>query len=392
MSELVTCKLDGCENQFAPVAIGTPREKKFCCTLHREKWHSQKASRQKLDAREAREKDPSQYIVCGRPDCTNKFLPTKLYADGSPYRKFCSRRCKEVANNDYDRQGRIAERLEKESVTSEASNDELISEMHKRGYFVTKTPQATDEKFKVAVEQFEGDTLRFGVCSDPHLCSKYQQLTHFRTFYRLCADQGIKQMFNLGDICEGTGKQHRGQEFELHTHGCDEQLDYMVEYYPREEGMDTYFIGGSHDNSFFKAGGYDICRALGERREDLHYLGVHGAYVDIAPKVRVYLHHPDGGTAYALSYSTQRIVENFSPETKPNIYLTGHYHRYLHMMWRNVDSCICPAFQAQTPFLKAKNIQPVIGGLIVEVVVGKKGLLRFKDECIRFYEPIEDDY
>jgi len=53
---------------------------------------------------------------------------------------------------------------------------------------------------------------------------------------------------------------------------------------------------------------------------------------------------------------------------------------------------LSPCFQAQTPFLKAKAIFPVIGAWIVELTVNEDSLARFKPELIRYYVPVENDY
>ena len=309
----------------------------------------------------------------------------------------CSQECADIRKAILVRQNRIEGKSsyseDKIEKNVKASTDDLISEMHKRGFFVTKQPETTGERFEVDMTMFEGDVMRFAVMSDTHLCSKQQQLSHLRSFYRLCADREIEMVLHIGDLCEGTGKQHEGQIYDLFIHGQDEQTDYIVENYPRETGITTHFILGSHDESFWKMSGYDIGRRVSEQRDDMKYLGFADAYIDIAPNVDINLHHPDGGTAYALSYNAQKRVEAYPPELKPRIALFGHYHRCMWMpAYRNVDAFLVPCFQSQTLFLKKKKIYPIIGGWLIDVTINEDGLARVQPECIRFYEPIDNDY
>lgn len=271
----------------------------------------------------------------------------------------------------------------------------LLSEIHKRGYYALKADAGLqEERYDFDLKMFDGDTFRFALLGDTHYCSKQQQRTHLSHFYHYAHEiEGITDFFHDGDMFNGDGRQHKGQEFENFIHGEDEQLDYVVADYPKIDGCKTRIIGGSHDYSFFKSSGSDILKRLAKRRDDIEYLGYAGAYVDLSPNVNMYLCHPDGGTAYAVSYQPQKRVESFTPENKPHICIFGHYHRALYIpAYRNVETLLTPCFQAQTPFLKGKTIFPVIGAWIVSVTVNENGLARFKPELIRYYVPIENDY
>jgi predicted phosphodiesterase len=390
---LKECELDGCQGRFEPKQTGTQREKRFCSKSHQEKWHVQEASRQRAEAK----KVPGKQYKCAREGCSNLFTPDRFHADGTPIQVYCGRRCKEIADNERQRQDRAKmpepERQPETPPATAAPTDDLIAEMHRRGFFVTKQPQKSGERFTVDLSMFEGDKIIFGVVSDSHLCSKQQQLSHLRSFYKLCSQREIDTILHAGDLCEGDGAQHKGQGYDLFVHGMDEQTEYVAEVYPEEPGITTHFILGSHDNSFWKSAGYDIGKAVAKYRSDMKYLGFFDAYVDIAPNVDVNLHHPDGGTAYALSYNAQKKVEAYPPELKPRIAIFGHYHRTMWMpAYRNCDTFLTPCFQSQTKFLKEKKIYPIIGGWIIEATCNENGLANIKPECIRFYVPVTDDY
>jgi len=273
-------------------------------------------------------------------------------------------------------------------------DEKLINEMQERGYFVTKAPKRQDYTFTPSLTEFEGETIKVGIVSDTHLCSRYQQLTHLHSFYELCKKRGIEQIFHAGDITDGQSV-YKGHEFELFLHGADAQVDYCVKNYPKVDGIKTIFVCGNHDESHWNKAGVDVGKAIAKRRKDMKYLGFHGAYIALnGNKKAIYLHHGAGGCAYARSYKIQKLIEQFSPDQKPYMLFVGHYHVSNWLpMYRNVSAWTLPCFQGQTSYLKRRGLYPELGGLIMEFVVGKnnKPILP-KFEFVPFYVPKNDDY
>ena len=313
-----------------------------------------------------------------------------------PHAVYCTGAHRDLAWNKKRRDARnFTPSVQTAADAAPADDVVLITELQKRGFYVLKPDdKAQETRYNdLDFSIFDGNVYKLAVVGDTHYCSKQQQRTHLHHFYQYAHEyEGVNDFLHLGDLSNGSGKQHVGQEYENFVHGEDDQLDYIEADYPKIPGCNTKVIGGSHDYSFFKLSGSDILKRLAERRDDIEYLGYAGAYVNLTPEVDIYLCHPDGGTAYALSYHAQRKVENFTPENKPNICLFGHYHRMLHFMDRNVEVLLNGCFQSQTPFLKAKNIAPVIGGWIVEVTTSENGLARFRSEFMRYYVPVENDF
>lgn len=115
--------------------------------------------------------------------------------------------------------------------------------------------------------------------------------------------------------------------------------------------------------------------------------------------VKVYLTHGAGGVAYARSYKQQRRIEQFAPEQKPEVLLTGHYHSWSHLsMYRNVEAWTIGCFQSQTEYLKRLGLYPEIGGLILTFYKGTKGadrpggFVRVVSEVVPFYVPVAEDH
>ena len=235
-------------------------------------------------------------------------------------------------------------------------------------------------------------TIRFALMGDTQFGSKYAQLTHLHRFYDLCEREGIQTVYHTGDITDGL-KMRTGHEYELYEISADEMRDDVVENYPKRNGIDTYFITGNHDASIYKHVGYDIGRAISDRRSDLVYLGRDCAVVNLTPNCTLELRHPWDGTAYALSYKIQKMIEAMESDSKPNILAVGHYHKAEYLFYRNVHAFQTGCFQSQTPFTRGKGISVHMGGWLATVTVDEAGYIqRITPEFVPFYSSIKEDY
>lgn len=236
------------------------------------------------------------------------------------------------------------------------------------------------------------DIIRFAIMGDTQIGSKYTQLTHLHNFYDLCEKEGIKDVYHTGDITDGL-KMRPGHEYELYEHSADGQLEAVVKTYPKRNGITTHFITGNHDASLYKHVGYDIGKAIAKERVDMKYLGRDCAVVNITPKCTLELKHPWDGTAYAISYKLQKMIEAMEADSKPNILAVGHYHKAEWLFYRNIQAIQTACFQGQTPFTRGKGISVWMGGYIVTVKVDENGYIQgFTPEYIPYYSSIKDDY
>jgi DNA polymerase II small subunit/DNA polymerase delta subunit B len=269
---------------------------------------------------------------------------------------------------------------------------ELLKEVQGRGYFIARTPvEQSGQVFQGDLKRWNGRKYRFGVVSDTHLCSRYQQLTALWDFYRLLGRRHINTCFNCGDVVDGMGV-YRGQDFETFVHGADGQTEYAIDHYPKVKGVQTHVISGNHDLSFMATAGYNVVRKICEAREDMTFVGDYLAYIMI-DTIKIALMHGAGANAYARSYKIQKVVENFSSESKPHFLFLGHYHvPNITPGYRNCESIQMSAFQAQTPYLATKGLQPWTAGLIVEIQTDDSGLAKVQYEWIPFYKPKKNDF
>lgn len=232
----------------------------------------------------------------------------------------------------------------------------------------------------------------FGLFGDPHYNSKYAQITYCHQYYHILHERGILDVYNTGDLDDGE-QMRPGHQYDCYTQGGDDHVAEIVKNYPIEPGMTTHFITGNHDASIYKRCGMDIGKEIASQREDMHYLGRDCARIEIAPHCILELRHPWDGTAYALSYKPQKMIEGMEADSKPNILAIGHYHKLEYLFYRNIHCFQTGCFQMQTPYTRGKGISVHMGGWIITVEVDKKGYIqRIVPEMIPFYKGIEDDY
>lgn len=240
---------------------------------------------------------------------------------------------------------------------------------------------------------WNGDrVIKFAIMGDTQMGSKYAQLTFLHNFYDICEEEGIKDVYHVGDITDGL-KMRTGHEYELYDVSADEMVMDVVNNYPKRDGIITHFITGNHDASIYKQVGYDIGNAIAGQRPDMEYLGRDCAVVKLTPNCKLELRHPWDGTAYAISYKPQKMIEAMESDSKPNILAVGHYHKCEYLFYRNIHCIQTGCFQSQTPFTRGKGISIALGGWIVTIHVDKDGTItRMIPEFIPYYSSIKDDY
>lgn len=294
----------------------------------------------------------------------------------------------------------IAEKIESEFGFTDMYQ-KIRCYIYKKKVAKNKKPTKVEEKRVVIQNQeptvhaskWDGtDILKFAIMGDTQIGSKYTQLTYLHQFYDLCEREGIKNVYHTGDLTDGI-KMRAGHEYELYENSADEMLDDVVANYPKRDGITTHFITGNHDASLYKHVGFDIGRAVAASRSDMKYLGRDCAVINLTPKCTLELRHPWDGTAYALSYKTQKMIEAMESDSKPNILAVGHYHKAEYIFYRNVHCLQTGCFQGQTPFTRGKGISVHMGGWIVTVRVDGNGYIQgFAPEFVPFYASAKDDY
>ncbi len=267
---------------------------------------------------------------------------------------------------------------------------DMIDELQNRGYGlifsgdgVLQTRVVEGKKKRHDHSKLLGSDFEIGVCGDSHLGSKKERLDALEAMYDIYADRGITHVYHTGDISEGWGI-YRGQEFEVSIPGQEEQIDYVVNVYPKRKGITTSFICGNHDLRQYERGGVDPGNSIAHRRDDLKYLGQMGATVELMDGLTMELLHPGGGNTYALSYKAQKYIHNLAVGDLPDILCFGHYHTSYYMHYRGIHFLQVPAFKDQGTWEKRLGLNPTIGAWIVSGSIKGGVVTSFKPELYTF--------
>lgn len=236
-------------------------------------------------------------------------------------------------------------------------------------YVLDKEPKVGAVKKFVFTSNSKGEH-NFGLYSDQHICSKYARLDVGEDLFDKFSDAGIKTVLNAGNWIDGEA---RFNKHDLLVHGMDGQCQELARVYPKRRGITTYAVAGDdHEGWYSQNIGTDIGahaeRVMRENgRKDWVHLGYMEAFITLrhresGKECQILLMHPGGGSAYAISYQPQKIVESFSGGEKPAAVLIGHYHKMSYQYTRNTHTIQCGCGQDQTPFMRKKRLEAHVGG------------------------------
>ncbi len=253
-----------------------------------------------------------------------------------------------------------------------------------RGEDVVKTETKTGGNLKW---RLKGKWIRFGFVTDTHLGSTKAREDVLEIAYEHFRREGIARVFHAGNMVDGYHQRFNAYELKPEAGpSVDRQLIYCARHYPKVKGIKTYFItGDDHEGWWSKRSGInigehmeDVFRRQG--REDLEYIGHIESDVQFelkgTPGSYMRVMHPGQGTAYAISYTTQKISESLQGGEKPAIQLVGHFHKHNTDYHREVWSIQGGCLQDQTVFMRKRKIQAHLGYCIVEVMQCSDGTLQ----------------
>lgn len=220
------------------------------------------------------------------------------------------------------------------------------------------------------------NTFLFGALGDSHLGSKYERLDVTNDLYDRYEEAGVDRVFHTGNWIDGDEPKNR---HDISVHGMEPQMDYLASNYPMRKGIVTYAVTGEdHEGWWTRSEGIDVGRRAEQTmqlagRKDWVNLGFMEAHVRLVnantgKESVIAVVHPGGGSAYALSYSIQKIIEALEGGEKPAVGLYGHYHKLWAGNIRNVWVVCTGAGQDQTIFTRNKVKQEChVGGSLVEL-------------------------
>ena len=251
-------------------------------------------------------------------------------------------------------------------------NGTIVFEKQQTRTFITTKPDLTQEKLTLT---------EICVVSDTHLGNIHQQLHLLNQIYQEAYNRGIKIVLHCGDLVDGNYPNRPEQPRQQFLHGFDEQAGYVVDMYPKVEGITTKYILGSHDETHYKNGQATISNWVSRCRDDMIYLGQDSAAITING-VKIFMDHPGGGSAQALSYKPQKRIEILESDFKPKILLIGHYHKSYSFVYRNVRGIEVPCLCDKTQFQQKQGLSNAVGAYFLTIYSDSKG-------NIQYFEPEE---
>lgn len=277
----------------------------------------------------------------------------------------------------------------------------VVDDLEERGYSIRRhgstvqidqTPKIGGESI-ILTNHFHGKPMQFGVISDMHMCNKHSRLDILEVAYEEFARRGIKTVLCPGNYTDG---EFRFNKHELLAHGVADQALYCIDHWPQKEGITTYYIDGCchegwwHMREGIEFGRYLMLEAQNHGRNDLKYLGHLEADILLqAPggDCSIKMMHPGGGSAYALSYPSQKIIESLQGGTKPGVLLCGHYHKFDYCYPRNTHVLQCATTCDQTSFMRKNKLEAHLGFIICTLQQDiNGGITRFMPEFFPFFD------
>lgn len=224
------------------------------------------------------------------------------------------------------------------------------------------------------------------VVSDTHFGNIHQQLHLLNDVYEECYNRGITTVLHCGDLVDGHYTNRPEQPRQQFLHGFDEQVGYVVDMYPKVNGIKTKYILGSHDETHYKNGQATVNNWVSRCRKDMEYLGQDFASLSING-IKIFMDHPGGGSAQSISYKPQKRIEILESNYKPKILLIGHYHKSYSFVYRNVHGIEVPSFCGKTQFQQKQGLTNVVGAYFLNIYSDKSGnIVYFEPEEILYHE------
>ena len=287
-------------------------------------------------------------------------------------KKSLSQICEELELEDYEVIG-IVELLKQDGFLADYIDGEIVK---------LKKPIKHDDVYQVPAKNGE---IKFIALSDIHYGSKWDNPYLVEYAYELAEKDNCQFITNSGDIFEGDFHGRRPEHiYQVKALGL-EQLDYVVDKYPKSD-IPTYYITGNHCATFVKTCGADIGKMLEQRRPDLKYLGHDIGDLEVG-KTKIRLRHGSGGNAYAKGYKLQKYCETLPTNDMPNIILQGHFHYSAYFKNRDIHCFNVPSLQSYTPYAKSIGLPQEMGFWEITCNTDNKGnIISIIPELYQFNE------
>lgn len=242
-----------------------------------------------------------------------------------------------------------------------------------------------------------------GITGDWHDASKGAQISARNRAIKEMYDDGVRDIIVAGDINAGR-KVYKGQELDTVSEQSDDQIAITETYCPHYAGLRYHMVGGNHDYSTIKSGGHNALLALCKKREDFFYYGYDLATIHLTKDIDALVWHPSGSQAYAMSYRSQKMVEQVAFEQlmevikknatpKVRYLFVGHWHGILMGFYKGpIFVCHPGCFEGQTNLSRRIGVFPELAATVIKGKITKdRHIIRdMTVRTLRFTEIIDD--
>lgn len=267
-------------------------------------------------------------------------------------------------------------------IVCETKNDDLI-------FYNQGEIKDVDKIFKFKTD--ENNEFKFLAISNTLFGNKAQQLSILKDVYKKAKEDGIKAIFICGNVS--------GKSYGLNSKYCDSnfivdkenQIDYIIENFPKEEGITTYFITGIQDDKKK----ISVGKRISDAREDMVYLGNISSNI-VIDNVNIKIISTPIKQAYTVSHHPQQFAKCFRSEDKPDVLLLGGLNQLDHIFYREVNVLSIPSLAATTKEMEDNRRSNTVGAIAVKIKTDKKGNLDKKNglvfTSVPYYVTNKDDY
>ncbi len=235
-------------------------------------------------------------------------------------------------------------------------------------------------------------TTRIAFIADIRAGSKSEQFKILNDMFLKFKEMGITKVFILGNLLEGlyTGKTLREYGKSLLMNDAIGQAEHFIHHFPHVEGIETYFITGKLDHTFYRE--LNVGEYIAGARSDLTYLGPKSCNIRFN-NVLFHLEQLKNGDAYTIAYPDQKYARSLSDGEKYDaIFLSGGLNFQYFPQIRDTMIFSIPSVVDRTPKMINENKSNTIGTFMFEITYTKGGKLRRILPLISTYTPIHDDY
>ena len=249
------------------------------------------------------------------------------------------------------------------------------------------------ENYGIDMSRHGSHEIIIGGIADTHIGSKYERLDVLNSLYDRFADAGVTHVYHGGNWIDGEA---RFNKTDIYVHGLGNQVDNFIQKYPQRKGITNFILSGDDHEGWYvqreniNIGAYMEMQAKKAGRDDLIDVGYMERDFELKQKdgsATLRLIHAGGGSAYATSYTSQKYVESLQGGEKPQIIMVGHYHKFEYGYPREIHTIQLGCTEDQTPFMRKRKLQAMVGGVIVRIRQADNGIiLSLNVEWMPYYD------